>query len=118
MAIVRKILGCSRRDHRRNTDMMKDLALDKDIVEVVRTRRLSYFGHVVRMDSQRHPHMLLHGHIRQPSERKAKKRWLDNIIEDCEALRLPLPDADSLAHDRFRWKTLNYNRESGAARAR
>jgi len=31
MAIVRKILGCSRRDHRRNTDMMKDLAIDKDI---------------------------------------------------------------------------------------
>jgi len=54
MAIVRKIRGCSRRDHRGNTDMMKDLALDKDIVEVVRTRRLSYFGHVVRMDSQRY----------------------------------------------------------------
>ena len=59
MAIVRKILGCW--DHRRNTDMMKDLALDKDIVEVVKTRRLSYFGHVVRMDGQRYPHMLLHG---------------------------------------------------------
>jgi len=52
MAIVRKIRGCSRRDHRRNTDMMKDLALDKDIVEVVRTRRLLYFGHAVRIDSQ------------------------------------------------------------------
>ena len=34
------------------------------------------------------------------------------------ALRLPLPDADSLAHDRVRWSTLIYNRESGAARAR
>ena len=27
----------SRKDHRRNTDMMKELALDKDIVDVVRT---------------------------------------------------------------------------------
>ena len=100
MAIVRKILGCSRRDHRRNSDMVKDLALDKDIVEVVRTRRLSYFGHVVRMDSQRYPHKLLHGHIHGNRPRgRPKKRWLDNVTEDCEALRLPLPDADSLAHD-------------------
>jgi len=50
-------------------------------------------------------------------EEGQKKRWLDNVIEDCEALRLPLPDADSLAHDRVRWRTMIYNRESGAARA-
>ena len=78
MATVRKILGCSRRDHRRNTDMMKDLTIDKGIVEVVRTRRLSYFGHVVRMDSQRDPHMLVTSrtHTWQPSERKAKKEMV------------------------------------------
>jgi len=99
--------------------MIKDLALDKDIVEVVRTRRLLYFGHAVRMDSQRYPHVLLHGHIHGNRPRgRPNKRWLDNIIEDCEALRLPLPDADSLAHDRVRWRTLIYNRESGAVRAR
>jgi len=99
--------------------MMKDLALDEDIVEVVRTRRLSYFGHVVRMDSQRYPHMLFHGHIHGNRLRgRPKKRWLDNVTEDCEALRLPLPDADSLAHDRVRWRTMIYNRESGTARTR
>jgi len=76
MAIVRKILGCSRRDDRRNTDMMKDLALDKDIVEVVRTRRLSYFGHVVRMDSQRYPDVNSRAHTWQPSERKAKREMV------------------------------------------
>ena len=69
MAIVRKILECSRRDHRCNTDMMKDLTLDNDIVKVcpttflknicmymyickvVRTRHLSYlvmFGWTAR----------------------------------------------------------------------
>ena len=112
MCKLGKILLC-------NTDMMKDLALDEDIVEVVRTRRLSYFGHVVRMDSQRYPHMLFHGHIHGNRLRgRPKKRWLDNVTEDCEALRLPLPDADSLAHDRVRWRTMINNRESGAARAR
>ena len=44
--------------------------------------------------------MLLHGHIHGNRPRgRPKKRWLDNIIEDCEALCLPLPNADSLAHD-------------------
>ena len=73
---------------------------------------------IVRMDSQRYPRMLLHGHIHgnRPSGRP-KKRWLDNVTENCEALRLPLPDADSLAHDRVRWRTLIYSRECGAARA-
>ena len=58
--------------------MMKDLALDKDIVDVVRTRRLMYFGHVVPMDSQRYPHMLIssRAHTWQPSERKAKKEMV------------------------------------------
>ena len=65
------------------------------------------------------PHVTSRTHTWQPSERKAKKkRWLDNITEDCEALCLPLPDADSLAHDRVRWRTMTYNRESGAARVR
>ena len=58
------------------------------------------------------------GHCQGSVCRLGGERWLGNIIEDCEALRLPLPDADSLAHDRVRWRTLIYNRESGAARAR
>jgi len=52
--------------------MMKDLAIDKDIVEEVRTRRLSYFGHVVRMDSQRYPHVTSRAHTWQPSDRTQK----------------------------------------------
>ena len=118
MAIVRKILGCSRRDHRRNADMLKELAIDKDIVEVVRTRRLSYFGHVVRMDNRRYPHILLHGHIQGNRLRgRPKKRWLDNVTEDCKELSLSLPDADRLAHDRAGWRATIYNCENGAARA-
>jgi len=60
MSVVRKILGCTG-DHRRNVGMMKELSLEKDIVEVVRTRRLSYFGHVARVDYRpyiRYSHIL------------------------------------------------------------
>jgi len=45
-SVLRKILGLTRRDHIRNVDILKELAIDKDIVEILRTRRLPYFGHV------------------------------------------------------------------------
>ena len=62
MSVLRKILGCTRRDRVRNADITKDLALDMDIVEVLHLRRLTYFGHCTRMDPSRYPHILLYGH--------------------------------------------------------
>ena len=73
------ILGCSTRDHGRNTDMTKELALDKDIVEMVRARRLSYFGHVVRIWATRDTRsMLLYGHIQgsRPEDGRRRGGWI------------------------------------------
>jgi len=57
MLVLRKILGCTRRDRVRNADIIiKDLASDMDIVEVLRLRRLTYFGHYIRTDPNRYPH--------------------------------------------------------------
>jgi len=39
--------------HGGNADMIKELSLDKDVVEMVKSRCLKYFGHVVRIDNQR-----------------------------------------------------------------
>jgi len=38
--------------------MMTQLSLEKDIVKVVRSCRLSYFGHLARMCRSRYPHIL------------------------------------------------------------
>jgi len=82
-------------DHRRNVDMMKELSLEKDIVEVVRTHRLSYFGHVARMCRSRYPHILLYGHTEGSGPRgRPRRRWLDNVREDCEMFHLSLPECD------------------------
>jgi len=56
--------------------MMKELALDKDIVDMMRARRLSYLGHVVGTSKQRYPH-LLYGRIQSnlPKGRWKKKKW-------------------------------------------
>jgi len=108
MSVLRKILGRTRRDRVLNADIMKDLALDMDIVEVLRLRRLTYFGHCTRMDPSRYPHILrcmvtLTAH---DQEEDPWKRWLENVKEDCATLQLTLPDADRLAKDRSGWKSL------------
>ena len=66
--------------------------------EVLQTRRLTYFGHVTRMEKDRYPIILMHGytHGRRPRGRP-RKRWLDNITKDCEALNLTIPQASRLA---------------------
>ena len=63
MAVLRRICGVTRRDRWRNVDIMNKLAIDRDIVELLQIRRLTYFGHVSRVQPERYPHILLHGHI-------------------------------------------------------
>jgi len=41
MSVRRKICGVTRRDHVRNLDILKDLATDKDIIDIVQIRRLT-----------------------------------------------------------------------------
>jgi len=62
MSVLGKILGCTRRDRVRDADITKDLALDMDTVEVLRLRRLTYFGHCTHTDPSRYPHILPYGH--------------------------------------------------------
>ena len=40
---------------------MKTLDAVKDITELLRIRRLTYFGHVSRMPAERFPHIALFG---------------------------------------------------------
>jgi len=49
MGCLQKILGVSRISHIRNTDIKNQLNIQHAIVDRIRSRRLRYFGHVVRM---------------------------------------------------------------------
>jgi len=42
VAVLRKICGITRRDRRRNVDILKELQMEKDINEVLQTRHLTY----------------------------------------------------------------------------
>jgi len=76
----------------------------EDINEVLQTRRLTYFEHVTSTEKDRYPNILMHGYTdgRQPRWRP-RKRWLDNITDDCEDLNLTIHQASCLANDRVKW---------------
>ena len=94
---------------------MKELQME-DINEVLQTRRLTYFGHVSRMEKDRYPNILMHGytHGRRPRGRP-RKRWLENITEDCEALNLTIQQASRLTNDRVKWRNTVRNKGSRSA---
>ena len=66
MSVLRRILGVTRMDRRRNIDVKIELGIDRDVLIVLQQRRLTYFGHVVRTGLERFPNILLYGHISGP----------------------------------------------------
>jgi hypothetical protein len=101
IAVLRQICGVKLMDRWKNDDIKIRLEIDFNVVETVRRRRLSYFGHVCRMKPERIPARVLHGRIRgsRPSGRPRKK-WLDMQEEDCEERDVTLIQACRLAEDR------------------
>ena len=82
MSVLRRICGITRWDWRRNIDIKHDLGLILDIVQRLQRRRMTYFGHVARMDNNRYPNILLHGYgSGQHARGRPKKKWVDNIKE-------------------------------------
>ena len=63
MACLRKIRGVTRLDKVRNTAIRESLNLHISIVNRVRAKQVSYFGHVKRMPSFRYPAIILDGII-------------------------------------------------------
>src|SRR5271163_4598025 len=86
-------------------DIRCKLGVTRDVVNHVRSRRLSYFGHIVRMAPSRTPNLLLHGRVEgtRPIGRP-KKRWLAVIREDLKFAGINLPQAEHMARDRVLWR--------------
>ena len=106
----------SARDRMINLDIPQDLAIDKDIVDIYRIRRLTlYFGNVIRMAPYRHPHISLHGYIHGQRPRgRPRKKWMDNIRE--AEMDMSLIQASRPAWDRARWRNTIHNK--GCQRAK
>ena len=107
MTVLRRICGVTLRDRWRNEDIRSSLGMEMDIVKQVQRRRLTYFGHVIRMDKERWPNVILHGNIHGSRPKgRPRKRWMDCINADCEEMDITLIGATRLAEDRTAWRNM------------
>ena len=81
----RKILGVSRLQKVRNEIIRNVLEQEETIIDRIQKRRLTWFGHVERMEENRLTHRTLHCYIEGVRSRgKQRKTWIDNVKEDLE----------------------------------
>ncbi len=107
MSGLRRICGVSLRDKWRNSDIKALLEIDCDVVEKIRRRRLSYFGHVSRMKPDRIPLRMLNGRLHGSRPRgRLRRKWLDVIEEDCQERHLTLLQACRLTEDIGMWQQM------------
>jgi len=110
MSVLRRICGITRRDRRPNEDIKQELGVKLDIVQRLQRRRLTYLGHVARMNTDRYPNLLLHGYgSGQRTRGRPKKKWVDNIKEDCTELGITINEAMKLTGDRTTWRSTILN---------
>jgi hypothetical protein len=86
---------------------LNDLYSLPNIVRVVKSRRMSWAGHMARMGEDRGVHRVLVG---KPKGKKPlgrpRRRWEDNIKMDLQEVGGGRGDWMELAQDRDRWRAL------------
>jgi len=60
MAWLRRIRGRSRRETIRNEKTREELGEEETVIETIKRRRLTWFGHVERMEGKRLNNLILH----------------------------------------------------------
>ena len=110
--LLRRIFG-PRRDEvtgewkRLHNEELNDLYCSPNIVRVIKSRRMRWAGHVVRMGEERGVYRVLVGKSegRRPLGRP-RRRWVDNTRTDLQEMGCGYMDWIGLAQDRDRWRTL------------
>ena len=86
---------------------LNDLYASPNIVRVIKSRRMIWAGHVMRMGERRGVYRVLVG---KPEGKKLlgrpRRRWEDNIKMDLQEVGCEGVDWIDLAQDRDRWRAL------------
>ena len=99
-----KVTGEWRKLH---NEELSDLYSLPNIVRVVKSRRMTWAGHVARMGEGRGVHRVLVG--RPEGKRplgRPRRRWEDDIKMDLQEVGGDCEDLMELAQDRDRWRAL------------
>ena len=88
-------------------EKLSDLYSLPNVVQVVKSRKMSWAGHVARMGEGRGVHRVLVGKPegKRPLGRPTR-RWEDNIMMDLQEEGGSCGDWMELAQDRDRWRAL------------
>ena len=107
MAWLRRVRARSRRESIRNEKTREELGAEETVIENIKTRRLTCFGHVERMEGKRLPNAALHGHVRgERSRARHRKRWMDSVREDLEERGIQLSTAYGKTKNREVWRNI------------
>ena len=94
MNCLRRMIGVSRRDRKQNTVVRERTNATESIIEEIRRRRLSWFGHISRMEIDRLPARALYCHVTgERSQGRQAKKWIKNVKEDFELRNIQFKDA-------------------------
>jgi len=90
-----------------HNEELNDLYSSPNIVQVIKSRRMSWAGHVACMGEERGVYRVLVGKSegKRPLGRPSR-RWVDNIRMDLQEMGCEYMDWIGLAQDRDRWRTL------------
>src|SRR6218665_2284893 len=109
MSCLRRILGRSRRERIRNEVTRKELGQQVTLVEKIRKRRMTWFGHVTRMEGNRLPVVALYGQVEGTRGRgRQPKKWIDNVKEDLHVTAQGMNMIEAVDNSRNRriWRSL------------
>jgi hypothetical protein len=103
MRCLRAILGITILDRMRNAHIRQQLNIKDTITEVIKRKRLQWFGHVVRRSAEQSNVYNAYENSFQNNRPRGRppKRWVDQIRHD---LQIPKITAERVAKDREKWK--------------
>jgi len=110
--VLRRIFGLRRDEvagewRRLHNEEINDLYTSPNIVQVIKSRRMRWAGHVAHMGEERGVYGVLVGKLEgmRPLGRP-RRRWADNIRMDLKEVECVYRDWIGMAQDRDRWRTL------------
>jgi len=107
MSWLRRIAEKTRRDRIHNEVIRRELGQTETLVSRISKRRLTWFGHVVRMEDKRLPVKALYYYMDGKNTRgRQRKTWMGNVRQDLPEKDMDLRAALDTIRDRGRWRHL------------
>jgi hypothetical protein len=90
-----------------HNEELYNLYSSPSIIRIIKSRRMSWVGHVAQMGENRNVYRLLVGKSdgKRPLGRPRRRR-IDNVKTDLLEIGLSVVDWIGLAQDRYRWRAL------------